>query len=364
MPPLHVVIGGLGNLGRHFQRTLLEHGQSVRVIDAITDSARVASRLAHRDVKYFPCRLGSAAGVQETLQTALQGADTVYTMVTANVHSGTVREMHETNQVGIQQVLEACQQVGVPKLVHVSSFAVANHFVHYHQANEETPLPPLETYMSAYDSTKRLGEELVLQANSRNFKTTSLRSGGILAGIDDYNFGSGGIIPQLSRILKWRGAPKDYTSAKDLSRALWQASSKLGTDKKLAGRAIYVSNCKTNQGVQSDFVTSRFAEMIGFGTLELSWGFIDRVMIPSMRLGEQLDALLKQKSHQDLAAFPASLLVECTRYESTFDNSLGRKLLDYEPEETWTDAVDWIAQEFRERHPELIPKNATKIYQS
>ena len=353
-PPLHVVIGGLGNLGRNIQRTLLQQGRSVRVVDAVTDTARISPRLAHpSSVDYVPCRLGKAASSAETLQSAVRGADTVYTMVTANLHSGTVRQMKDSNQVGIQQVIEACRQEGVPKLVHVSSFAVANHFINYRQANEETPLPPLESYQCAYDYTKRRGEALVLEANSANLKTVSIRSGGILAGVDDYNFASGGIFPQIRKSLTWTGAPKDYISAKDLSRALFQASDKLDTSPELQGRPIYASNCRSNQGVASDAVTRRFTELVGFTPIELSWTFLDHVLIPSMKFGEWLEATLGQKSPEDLPAFPPSLLVECTRYESTFDNQLGRRLLDYEPEESWEDAVAWIAQEFRDRHPEL-----------
>jgi hypothetical protein len=55
-------------------------------------------------------------------------------------------------------------------------------------------------------------------------------------------------------------------------------------------------------------------------------------------------------------ALPFHLVLEIPKYESTFDNSLGRKLLDYEPEESWEDALEWIALEYRARHPHSFSK--------
>lgn len=52
-----VVTGGLGQLGRQFARTLLEHGARVAVWDAVSDEARVKDRFGelagHPNVKFF-----------------------------------------------------------------------------------------------------------------------------------------------------------------------------------------------------------------------------------------------------------------------------------------------------------------------
>jgi hypothetical protein len=55
-------------------------------------------------------------------------------------------------------------------------------------------------------------------------------------------------------------------------------------------------------------------------------------------------------------ALPFYLVLEIPKYESPFDNSLVRKLLDYQPEESSEDALEWIALEYRTRHPHSSKK--------
>jgi hypothetical protein len=53
---------------------------------------------------------------------------------------------------------------------------------------------------------------------------------------------------------------------------------------------------------------------------------------------------------------PFHLTLETGRYELIVDDSLARQLLDFEPEETWQDAVSPIAGKIREELPHLFPK--------
>jgi nucleoside-diphosphate-sugar epimerase len=89
----------------------------------------------------FTLLLGSSSDDPSILKEAIKDADTVYIIVTPDILRGTEGDMKQTNVNGIQQLIQACQEVGVAKLVHVSSFATANHFVDHVKEDETAALP-------------------------------------------------------------------------------------------------------------------------------------------------------------------------------------------------------------------------------
>lgn len=162
MPSKHVIVGGLGNLGRHLQRVLLEQGHAVKVVDLPTSASVVQSRLVHPSVEYVPYQLGwmnnnNAGTSQEqhsALVEALHQVETVHSVVTPDVQTGTVREFDVTNRLGLQHLVTACLLAGVQKLVCASSLAVTNHLQPSVNQTEDDPLPPMESYTSSSDRTK------------------------------------------------------------------------------------------------------------------------------------------------------------------------------------------------------------------
>ena len=99
----HVIVGGLGNLGRFMQQTLLKHGvQQIVVVDCVPYSKGrdtiIQQGLVHPSIQYKSFALGdpNAMHLLPTLQEALTDADTVYSMVTPNILTSTVRDMKRT----------------------------------------------------------------------------------------------------------------------------------------------------------------------------------------------------------------------------------------------------------------------------
>jgi nucleoside-diphosphate-sugar epimerase len=357
---VHVIVGGLGHLGRAMQRTLLAHGKEVRVIDRVVSHDAVASRLVHPTaVDYVACSIGDDHDASSKLQEALKNAETVYSMVTPDVLKSSAADMKRTNVGGVQQLMDVCQEVGVPKLLHASSMAVTNQLLEHAEENEETPLPDWDTYRIAYDITKRQGEDIVRNANdsdnSSNFQTCSLRLGSILGGPGDYLTRS--FLETPGRVSIPTGDAKiDWISARDISVAFFKASDKLDASRStIAGSALFVTKCRTNQSSSSGAILQAFCH-------EFEWKpiivppFIQSTLATGARAYQGIKGILVTPTEDNTKGMPFHLTLETGRYELTFDNSLARKLLDFEPEETWQDAVSRIAGEIREELPHLFPK--------
>ncbi len=133
------VTGGCGFIGHHLVGALLSLGKAVAVLDNLSSGSNVAPgiRLVRGDLR-------DPARVQE----ALQDAELVF-HVAANAN-GTVsvndpRFDFESNVVGTFNVLEAAREMGVRRLVQVSSFSVYGVPQRF-PIDEEHPTEPFVPY--------------------------------------------------------------------------------------------------------------------------------------------------------------------------------------------------------------------------
>jgi 2-alkyl-3-oxoalkanoate reductase len=150
-----LVTGATGFLGVHTCRELLARGHAVRAFG--------------RDFSRFPL-----AGIDQ-VQGDLRNADSVRfacTKMDAVVHAGafsspwgTLEDFMTVNVTGTGTVLEACFNAGVRRLVHISSpaviFAGRDHLLE----RDDAPYP--KKFSSHYAHSKKLAEELVLEAQSK-----------------------------------------------------------------------------------------------------------------------------------------------------------------------------------------------------
>ncbi|KAL7575255.1 hypothetical protein ACA910_001783 [Epithemia clementina (nom. ined.)] len=393
--PKHVIVGGLGNLGWHLQRVLLDLGKAVTVIDRPTTHPY----LQHDSVEYIPFTLGGGGGGgkgsggngggnvtnDDVLQQALQGADTVYSVVTPDVQNSTRSDFMQVNHYGIQQLIQACQAAHVPKLVHASSIAVMNHLIPHSNTNETQPLPAMDSYQTFYDLTKRLGEEAVLGANSTTtakpttdsspptsiLRTCALRFGGIMAGPKDYYFRqhfqsyhqSGTLY--TSRVFQ----PIDVIAAWDCSRAMATASERLEDDDDddagsgsfvsttLAGKAIFCTKDKSQTSPTAEDVAKYLVDRLKYHRPQqkCSLQYIPDTLYHCLRgalwakyHGWQLFVTPKE---DDLPGIPMHTFLKIPMVEQTFDNALALQLLKgWSPELSWHDALDDIVQQEEQGH--------------
>jgi nucleoside-diphosphate-sugar epimerase len=342
----HVIVGGAGSLGVHLQRALLGHSgalSNISIVD-LMESHRPGS-IVDKSIDFFAYNLGEDA--ISCLKKALNGADTVYSMVTPDMELGSKRDFLHTNQIGVGHLLEACKQVGVNKLVYVSTIATTNHFVASVNQNEQDPLPPIETYQSYYDITKRKGEEMILDANDDGkLHTCAIRVGGIIADPKDYRFRNTFASP--GRVVTIAGERIDCISARDLSRALIKASGKLDeSNNALAGKPLFVTKSKSEISPKTFELTEMCADILGWKKTRLSPTFVSMIR-GAQRWGHRA---FVSKDDESAPGVPPHMWMEIVNYEQTFDNSLARTMLDFEPEETWEQAVEIIVKEYRNQNP-------------
>lgn len=159
------VTGGGGFLGRVIIRQLLQQGHQV-----VSYSRQDYPDLRALGVEH---RQGDLAEVRR-LTAAMKDCDAVIHTAAKAGFWGDYQDYYRSNVVGSENVLTACRDNGIGKLVYTSSPSV----VHpggqgVEGANESLPYP--EHFESFYPQTKSVAERLILAANDANLATVSLR---------------------------------------------------------------------------------------------------------------------------------------------------------------------------------------------
>jgi predicted dehydrogenase/nucleoside-diphosphate-sugar epimerase len=167
-----VVTGANGLLGRALVRRLLDRGERLRLFVRREPSPEVAG---HPLVEVVIGDLGDPAAVRR----GLGGATTVF-------HCGAAMfgawPAHESGTIeGTRNVIAACLDHGVGKLVHVSSLSVLhNAALAGTVVTESSPLEPRPEERGAYSRAKREAEALVREAvDAKGLPAVILRPGHI-----------------------------------------------------------------------------------------------------------------------------------------------------------------------------------------
>ncbi|RUS29130.1 3-beta hydroxysteroid dehydrogenase/isomerase family-domain-containing protein [Jimgerdemannia flammicorona] len=172
MPDHYLVIGGEGFLGRHVveQIRARNDGSTIAVFDII-------QRTNEKDVRYFKGDLRE----YDVVYAALDG-------ITAVIHTASPphvsgpnppRDLYfGINVKGTGNVIKACQERGITKLVVTSSGSVISTGKAMVNVDESAPYPPVA--IDVYTESKIEGEKLVLAANNqRGLLTCTIRPSGI-----------------------------------------------------------------------------------------------------------------------------------------------------------------------------------------
>ena len=115
----------------------------------------------------------STASVSD-LTDVLKGVFAVFHVAAKAGVWGSFESYHSINVVGTQKILEASKAAGVQHFVYTSSpSAVWQGDDEENLREEDCPYP--QKYLTHYPKTKAIAEQMVLAANSPDFKTTALR---------------------------------------------------------------------------------------------------------------------------------------------------------------------------------------------
>jgi nucleoside-diphosphate-sugar epimerase len=113
--------------------------------------------------------LGDVAAVRR----AVEGCDVVFHAAAKPGVWGNYREYFNTNVVGTENVVVACRDARVTRLVYTSSPSVVHSGGDLEGANETLPYP--QHFEAHYPRTKAIAERKVLEANGPELGTVSLR---------------------------------------------------------------------------------------------------------------------------------------------------------------------------------------------
>lgn len=161
---LALVTGGGGFLGGAIVRLLIERGYRVRSL-ARGDYPKLRSR-------GIETIRGDVADA-ETVKNAIKGCDVVFHVAAKAGVWGPYREYYNANVVGTRNVIGACREHGVRRLVYTSTPSVVFDGRDMENANESVPYAT--NFKSHYQRTKAEAERLALGANADTLGVVALR---------------------------------------------------------------------------------------------------------------------------------------------------------------------------------------------
>lgn len=159
-----LVTGGGGFLGAALARRLRERGDEVRVFGR--------GDYAELEAIGIDCARGDVADARAVLA-ACDDRDVVFHAAAKIGLWGRYEDYHAVNVEGTKNVLRACQEQGVRKLVFTGSPSVVFHGGDMDGVDERAPYPA--KFDSFYSQTKALAERMVLAADHDRLSTVSLR---------------------------------------------------------------------------------------------------------------------------------------------------------------------------------------------
>ena len=159
-----VVTGASGFLGGALSKALIDKGFRVRAVQR-----RDVPKLRALGVEIVQADLSNVDATRE----ALRGASAVFHVAARAIMWGPYEAFHEANVVATRNVISACRELGIRKLVFTSTPSVVHAGGDVEGANESLPLAT--HFHSPYPETKAIAERLILEANGPELATVALR---------------------------------------------------------------------------------------------------------------------------------------------------------------------------------------------
>jgi nucleoside-diphosphate-sugar epimerase len=183
-----LVSGATGFLGGHLLSRLREKGFRVRAL------ARQTSDIAGLVQSGVEIVEGDVAD-QQSLRRAMADQQLVFHTAGKVSDWGSRREFWQANVAGTANVIAACREAGVKRLVHVSSLTVLGLPRSGARVDEQTPIAA--AVRDFYTSSKINGEKLVREAHGKGGLETVVIRPGVIWGPGDST-----ILPRLAALLR------------------------------------------------------------------------------------------------------------------------------------------------------------------
>jgi len=225
-----LVTGGGGFLGGALVRRLVAGGDRVRSF-----SRGVYPDLDHLGVEQYRGDLSDLS----TVSRACDGVETVFHVAAKAPPWGKYNDYYRTNVTGTRNIISACQDSGVKRLIYTSSPSVIFNGQDMAGVDESTPYPI--KFATHYSETKAIAEQEVVTASRKALLTISLRPHEIWGPGDNH------IAPRLiarAKRLKQIGNGKNLIDTIYIDNAVDAhilAAEKLKENPSLSGRIYFIS---------------------------------------------------------------------------------------------------------------------------
>jgi len=224
------VTGGSGFVGGRLIERLRADGHDVR---ALARSERAAARVRELGAEPVSGDLGELAA----LTAGADGCEFAFHAAAALGDWGAREEFERVNVQGTANVLQACADAGVRRLVHVGTEAALLAGQPLVDVDETAPLRPDSPAL--YSSTKARAEELVLTANRDGFETVVVRPRFV------WGRGDTTLLPTLVEMVRsgrfaWIGGGRHRTSTTHIDNTV--EGLVLGAFRGVAGNAYFVTD--------------------------------------------------------------------------------------------------------------------------
>jgi len=110
---------------------------------------------------------------RDTVINAAEDCDVIFHVAARTGVWGDYDDYYQCNVTGTKNIIDACQTHNIQKLIYTSSPSVVFAGEDEENINESTPYP--NHFLTAYQETKALAEQMVLEANNETLATVAMR---------------------------------------------------------------------------------------------------------------------------------------------------------------------------------------------
>jgi nucleoside-diphosphate-sugar epimerase len=327
-----LVTGGGGFLGRAITLQLLDRDDQVAVFSR--------RRFEDLEAKGATSLQGDLADF-ESVRAACEGCDVVFHVAALAGAWGPAEAYERTNVLGTENVIRACKEAGVGRLVFTSSpSAISPPEMHHHEGVDES-VPYPTKFLAHYPRTKAASEQAALAANGDALKVCALRPHLIIGPGDPH------LLPRvIARVKQGRlrivGEGHnlvDFTYVEDAARAHLLAADALRGKAPAAGKAYFIT-----QGDPTPLWPwlNDLLEEIGLPRITKTIS-----AAAAMRLGATLETVwrwLRLSGEPPMTRFVAVQLAT----SHWFDISAARRDLGYAPRHSMGEVTRIVAEYYRE----------------
>lgn len=328
-----VVTGAVGFVGGHLVDALVARGDDVLATDV--------AKAAHRpDVAYSRVDITDFDAVRR----AIEGAEVVFHNASV-VHTkqNLQDQVWAVNLGGSRNVLRACRELGVKKLVYVSSASAV--YEGHDIVNGDERMPYSRISQAPYADSKIAAEKELLAANGKGGVATCAIRPHVIFGPGDRRFVPALLARAKTGKLKFSVGRRlhklsDFTYVDNLVEALLLAESRLESDSPVGGQAYFITNGEPMNFW--DFV-DKFMVELGYDPVKIAVPY--RIAYGAAAVAEAIDTLRGGTLGQEDGMTRFAIRYMCTHHYFSVDKA--RRELGYVPKVNIEEGIRRTVQHLR-----------------